>query len=168
VWKNRGQLGLAAPSIAAEIPVLRSSWHVWVPDGFSFSEIESNLPVPEAPTEELLVRMLGRGALGVFALTLSVAKSSPRASARRKTLTEELRMIESAVDQFEIEAPAQPGRPKTQEAKSLDGEIPIARPATEAPLVLMKTAPAKPQGGNDGGQSSSTSQAKGYFDDGNK
>jgi len=28
-------------------------------------------------------------------------------------------MIESAVDQFEIEAPAQPGRPKTQEAKSL-------------------------------------------------
>ncbi|GDX09554.1 hypothetical protein LBMAG57_13260 [Verrucomicrobiota bacterium] len=98
---------------------MRSSWHVWVPDGFSFSEIESNLPVPEAPTEELLVRMIGRGALGVFALTLSVAKSSPRASVRRKTLTEELRMIESAVDQFEIEAPAQPGRPKTQEAKSL-------------------------------------------------
>jgi hypothetical protein len=35
---------------------------VWVPDGFSFSEIESNLPVPEAPTEELVVRMIGRGA----------------------------------------------------------------------------------------------------------
>ncbi len=92
---------------------------MWVPDGFSFSEIESNLPVPEAPTEELVVRMIGRGALGVLALTLSVAKSSLRESARRKTLTEELRMIESAVGRFENEAPAQPGRPKTQEAKSL-------------------------------------------------
>jgi len=94
VWKNRGQLALAAPSIAAEIPVLKSSWRVWVPDGFSFSEIESNLPVPEAPPEELLVRMIGRGALGVFAPTLSVAKSSPRESARRQTLTEEESKIE--------------------------------------------------------------------------
>lgn len=84
-WKNRGKLALGAPSIAAGIPVLKSTWRVWVPEGFSFSDIESNLPVPEAPPEELLVRTIGRGALGVFAPTLSAAKES----AKRAKLQEE-------------------------------------------------------------------------------
>ncbi len=59
-WKNRGKLALAAPSISAGIPVLKSTWRVWVPDGFSLSGIESNLPVPEAQQEELLVKTLAR------------------------------------------------------------------------------------------------------------
>ena len=65
-WKNRGTLALAAPVIAKEFPVLKSSWRVWVPDGFSFSEIESNLPVPEVVPEELLVRTIGRRAIRVI------------------------------------------------------------------------------------------------------
>ncbi len=59
-WKSRGKLALAAPAISAGIPVLKSAWRVWVPDGFSLSDIESNLPVPEAQQEELLVKTLAR------------------------------------------------------------------------------------------------------------
>jgi hypothetical protein len=65
-WKNRGKLALVAPSIAAGIPVLKSTWRVWVPEGFSFSDIESNLPVPEGAHEELLVRTIGRVSLGAL------------------------------------------------------------------------------------------------------
>jgi hypothetical protein len=66
-WKNRGTLALAAPAIAKEIPVLKSQWRVWVPEGFSFSDIESNLPVPEVQPENLLVRTIGEGAVAVVA-----------------------------------------------------------------------------------------------------
>ena len=71
-WKNRGKLALGAPSIAAGIPVLKSTWRVWVPEGFSFSDIVSNLPVPDAPPEELLVLAIGRVSLEKAFSLLSV------------------------------------------------------------------------------------------------
>jgi len=65
-WESRGTLALNAPSIAGDIPVLKSKWRVWVPEGFSFSDIESNLPVPESLPEPLLVETLAPMAVGVI------------------------------------------------------------------------------------------------------
>ncbi|MCX6979267.1 MAG: hypothetical protein NTV08_00720 [Verrucomicrobia bacterium] len=100
VWKNRGQLALVAPSIAAEIPVLKSSWRVWVPDGFSFSEIESNLPVPEAPVEKLLVLSLSEK-LGEIAVG-GIPKSHQRSHTTQ--VLEDLRAVDSDVEQLSLEA----------------------------------------------------------------
>ena len=106
VWKNRGQLALAAPSIAAEIPVLKSSWRVWVPDGFSFSEIESNLPVPQAPVEDLLVQTIGR--VSRDALGFGPAGSTYEKARRATQVLEDLRIVDSPVDQFAIDALVKP------------------------------------------------------------
>ncbi len=125
VWKNRGQLALAAPSIAAEIPVLKSSWRVWVPDGFSFSEIESNLPVPEVLPEKLLALVLPEK-IGDFALG-GFLKACKRSQATQ--VLEDMRLLDSDVDQFAIEAP---------QKKS--------KPVLEAPAIPQTKAPPKPQG----------------------
>jgi hypothetical protein len=81
-WKDRGTLALGAPSIAGEIPVLKSTWRVWVPDGFSFSDIDSNLPVPEAPADDLLLMKLGRIAAGLFGGLLPSERMSASATSQ--------------------------------------------------------------------------------------
>ena len=106
VWKNRGQLALVAPSIAAEIPVLKSSWRVWVPDGFSFSEIESNLPVPQAPVEDSLVQTIGR--VSRDALGFGPAGSTYEKARRGTQVLEDLRIVDSPMDQFAIDALVKP------------------------------------------------------------
>jgi hypothetical protein len=98
-WKNRGTLALAAPAIAKEIPVLKSQWRVWVPPGFSFSEFESNLPVPEVQPEVLFVQTIWKNALAVV-----VAPFMPVYSAARSRDSAPMTDGEPAVAVDEAEA----------------------------------------------------------------
>jgi len=86
--------------------VLKSSWRVWVPDGFSFSEIESNLPVPQAPVEDLLVQTIGR--VSRDALGFGPAGSTYEKARRATQVLEDLRIVDSPVDQFAIDALVKP------------------------------------------------------------
>ena len=42
-WSASGGYRLAAPRLDARIPVLQSHWHVWLPDGFTYTDLDSNL-----------------------------------------------------------------------------------------------------------------------------
>jgi hypothetical protein len=106
-WKNRGRLALAAPSLVAGIPVLKSTWRVWVPEGFSFSDIESNLPVPDAPREELLVASITEK-IGDFALG-GFLRSRKRSQATQ--VLEDLRIVDEPVDQLSTKAAARSAKP---------------------------------------------------------
>ncbi len=174
-WKNRGKLALNAPSIATGIPVLKSTWRVWVPEGFSFSDIESNLPVPEAPHEELLVRTIGRvslGALGELSLgTLKAARESagqvmwdneemPAAQSHRPGITD-MNVDADQLDRAKaleklpgsMRGRFEDGRKAAQEgtkselaARELDGKLAPKAPAPQTATAQPEpAAPAKPQ-----------------------
>lgn len=59
-WGGSGSLALAAPVVAKNIPILRSTWNVWLPQGFEFGDYRSNLRAPEKEEEELLVFSMAR------------------------------------------------------------------------------------------------------------
>jgi len=97
-WKKNGDIKLAAPKFAKEIPVTSSRWQVWMPDGFEYSAFQSNLAVPEAKPPKLLLQSAAYELLGFLP---NVARSRKRSKSTR-TL-EDLRMIDAAVDQYAIE-----------------------------------------------------------------
>ena len=42
-WGATGGVNLAAPKLSAIIPVLQSNWHLFLPEGFSYTSFDSNL-----------------------------------------------------------------------------------------------------------------------------
>jgi len=48
-WGASGGYNLVAPRLDARIPVLQSSWRIWLPDGFSYTAFDSNLRATETP-----------------------------------------------------------------------------------------------------------------------
>jgi len=57
-WGGAGSHELFAPKLSAAIPVLKSQWRVFVPDGYTYRNIESNLgKVTEVVTPLLVERM---------------------------------------------------------------------------------------------------------------
>ncbi|MEA3213467.1 MAG: hypothetical protein QOE70_6524 [Chthoniobacter sp.] len=54
-WSSGGAEELRAPQFAKDIPVLRSKWTLFLPDGFEYTRVESNLRVPEAMPERPLI-----------------------------------------------------------------------------------------------------------------
>jgi len=54
-WSSRGDYEVTAPRVAPAIPVLRSRWRVFVPDGFEVTGLEGNLPAPFVERPPLLV-----------------------------------------------------------------------------------------------------------------
>ncbi len=46
-WRDAGKTQIFAPRLGVDIPVLRSSWRLFLPDGFTYSALDSNLEKPE-------------------------------------------------------------------------------------------------------------------------
>ena len=60
-WRGSGRQELIAPKLSAAIPVLKSQWRVFVPDGYAYGNIESNLEKQtEVVTPLLVEKMWGR------------------------------------------------------------------------------------------------------------
>ena len=59
-WSGCGELEVLSPRLPHDIPVLRSAWHVYLPDGFRYSDFASNLPTPaQLPDRLLILQPLG-------------------------------------------------------------------------------------------------------------
>ena len=59
-WGGRGELEVLSPRLPHDIPVLRSAWHVYLPDGFRYSDFASNLRTPaQLPDRLLILQPLG-------------------------------------------------------------------------------------------------------------
>ena len=54
-WGTAGGYRLAAPRLDAHIPVLECKWHVYLPDGFSYSAFDGNLRETKTANPEPLV-----------------------------------------------------------------------------------------------------------------
>ncbi len=54
-WSSTGTDTLPAPRLDARIPVLRTNWHLFLPDGFSFTGFETNLHEREKNAERVLM-----------------------------------------------------------------------------------------------------------------
>ncbi len=61
-----GKFALAAPRLAKEIPILRSEWRLWLPEGFSYTDFDSNLGKPEPERESVLIAKFGAGIVGTL------------------------------------------------------------------------------------------------------
>lgn len=65
-----GRFALAAPRLAKEIPILRSEWRLWLPEGFNYTDFDSNLGKPEPERESVLIAKFGAGIVGTLAISL--------------------------------------------------------------------------------------------------
>ena len=54
-WRGSGGYAARAPQLAKSIPILRSQWRLYLPDGFEYTGVESNLRVPERLGEPPLI-----------------------------------------------------------------------------------------------------------------
>lgn len=54
-WRGSGGFDLAAPKVNPTIPILASEWKVWLPDGYAFNRLASNLQLADKPPEEPLL-----------------------------------------------------------------------------------------------------------------
>jgi hypothetical protein len=54
-WRSGGACELRAPRFPASIPILRTEWKLYLPDGFEYTGMESNLRVPPAVPEPALL-----------------------------------------------------------------------------------------------------------------
>ena len=60
-WNGSGGYKVVAPKLDVRIPVLKSVWNVWLPDGFGYSAFDSNLCAGEAPQAMPLLLFRGNG-----------------------------------------------------------------------------------------------------------
>jgi len=54
-WSGAGQYAARGPKLAKEIPILRSTWRLYLPDGFEYTGLDSNLRAPAPERERPLV-----------------------------------------------------------------------------------------------------------------
>ena len=54
-WRGSGGYAARAPQLAKDIPILRSEWRLYLPDGFEYTGVESNLRAPERIGEPPLI-----------------------------------------------------------------------------------------------------------------
>src|SRR6202011_5325806 len=60
-WNGSGGYAIRAPKLAKNIPILRSQWRLFLPDGFEYTGVDSNLPLPKLDIERpLLLTPLAR------------------------------------------------------------------------------------------------------------
>ena len=65
-WRGSGGYATRAPQLAKSIPILRSEWRLYLPDGFEYSGVESNLRVGEKSADAPLVVSVFRGVGAIF------------------------------------------------------------------------------------------------------
>jgi hypothetical protein len=110
-WENRGYLSLNAPAFGREIPVLRSRWRLWLPDGFEYSGYESNLHVPEQPPDELLAAKPLKMVAGFFAPSFSARPDAASSPVAAETATSELARQYADAPQGFVAPPKAPAKP---------------------------------------------------------
>ena len=54
-WRGSGGYAAHAPQLAKDIPILRSEWRLYLPDGFEYTGVESNLRLPKHVGEPPLI-----------------------------------------------------------------------------------------------------------------
>ncbi len=54
-WSGAGQYAARGPKLAKGIPILRSTWRLYLPDGFEYTGLDSNLRAPAPEHERPLV-----------------------------------------------------------------------------------------------------------------
>ena len=57
-WSRGGKYAVQAPRLAKEIPILRSQWRLYLPDGYEYRALDSNLPTPPAERAPLLIEQM--------------------------------------------------------------------------------------------------------------
>ncbi len=60
-WRATGAYAARAPKLAKEIPVLRSQWRLFLPDGFAYTGFDSNLRVEDQGADATLIASVFRG-----------------------------------------------------------------------------------------------------------
>ncbi len=143
-WGSSGFLAMAAPAISRDIPILRSKWRVWLPEGFEFSHYKSNLRTPKKEDEELLFVTLARN-IGEYTIF-------PTLSAKRS--------FSDDGSNGERQAERSPSPPSDQSGMSDPRRLATA-PETPAPLVSQPPPnfipPTRP--GADGSRPPTSAQA---------
>src|SRR5207247_836533 len=54
-WRAAGNNVISAPRIAANIPILKTNWHVFVPEGFACDQFATNLQQRAVTSEPVLL-----------------------------------------------------------------------------------------------------------------
>ena len=74
-WRGSGGYAARAPQLAKDIPILRSAWRMYLPDGFEYTGVESNLRIEEQTADVPLVAAIFRGVTS-FALPISYSRTA--------------------------------------------------------------------------------------------
>ncbi len=64
-WRGTGADKLIAPRLHKRIPILRTNWRVFLPEGYSYGAFDTDLQEKNAPAEPVLMQRLAQG-LGRF------------------------------------------------------------------------------------------------------
>ncbi len=75
-WRGSGGYAARAPQLAKDIPILRSAWRLYLPDGFEYTGVESNLRVEDRSADAPLVATVFRSVIGIVNPSLGVAGAS--------------------------------------------------------------------------------------------
>ena len=84
-WRGSGGYASRAPQLAKDIPILRSEWRLYLPDGFEYTGVESNLRLDDKGADAPLVASVFRGVAAVFAPPIFGRIGRPRGMAVNET-----------------------------------------------------------------------------------
>ncbi|MDB6154385.1 MAG: hypothetical protein JWL90_2838, partial [Chthoniobacteraceae bacterium] len=138
-WHSRGGYDVAAPRLSKSIPILKSNWQVYLPDGFQYTGFKSNLRPPVPSPEPLLVR----GIFEVISSPWEFLRARRRVQSTR--ILSDLRMVDESVNVNTAEPSAAPQAPGTSLAETAP-EMQLSDAAPENPLLQhsAKRDSAKP------------------------
>jgi len=93
-WHGSGGYSVRAPRLARTIPILRSQWRLFLPDGFEYTGIDSNLRIPALnPEPPLMVGILNGSLLPKSLWTAPIPFDSRVASEPRRVEVEATPML---------------------------------------------------------------------------
>ena len=78
-WRSTGGYAPRAPQLAKDIPILRSQWRLYLPDGFEYMGVESNLRVEDRGADAPLVAALFDGLTSFVRVYAKTPAKAPRA-----------------------------------------------------------------------------------------
>jgi hypothetical protein len=135
-WRATGAYAARAPKLAKEIPVLRSQWRLFLPDGFEYTGLESNLRVPEPETARPLVVEMFDDSLGL----LGTVKRKSSAEVRDFSASESVRFATATPSASAVAPPAKSEEPARVTKQMQPTERPVQKPG--APDERAVTSPS--------------------------